>query len=189
MIAALIAFAAAVAAALFIEARILRHTIGVPVTGWLTEHVYIPALRAAAVMAFVVAGYPALYGVPELPPLGEALAARGGFPFLLNLMIIAGLLLPVVPPLWIGPLRIVLLAVVDVGLAFIACIFWRRIVTRTVNFFVVRHGLGLVAFRRGCKDVSIGVLEAPTELPALVFVQLEFHGSILPLECPVTFAS
>lgn len=119
MIAALAAFALAVAAALAIESWMLRTWMDVPVTGWLTHHMYIPMLRAAAVMVFVVAGYPQLFGLSEAPPLGALLSAHGGFSFLLNLLIVAGLLLSVIPPLHRLPALVLpLQAMIGVGIVF-----------------------------------------------------------------------
>lgn len=69
-----------------------------PVTGWLSEHVYLPLARAALILAFIAMAYPVLYGVTGTPPLPALLA--GGehrLSHLINLLFLLSLLLPLLP--------------------------------------------------------------------------------------------
>lgn len=78
----------------------LRHALDHSRTQeWLTEHVYLPALRMPALIGFVLAAYPSLYGLDAGPPLsslldfnwfGRALNILFMLPLLFSLLPIAG---------------------------------------------------------------------------------------------------
>lgn len=66
---------------------------------WLTEHIYLPALRMPALIGFVLAAYPSLYGLDAGPPLstlldfnwfGRALNILFMLPLLFSLLPVAG---------------------------------------------------------------------------------------------------
>lgn len=102
MISAAIAYLVAVAGVLTLEPWLQRLLGGSLVTAWLTEHVYRPGLRAAAVTVLLLAAYPDMFGPVLLPTLTEVLAAgpdRAGMLF--NLMVVLTIVLPLVVPL--GP--------------------------------------------------------------------------------------
>jgi hypothetical protein len=65
---------------------------------WLWEHLYLPLLRAAALVAFVVMAYPTIFGLGDAPGFGVLLAAGDNrFSELLALMFVLTLLLPLLP--------------------------------------------------------------------------------------------
>ena len=70
-----------------------------PLNDWLAEHVYLPALRMPALIGFVLAAYPSLYGLDAGPPLsslldfnwfGRALNILFMLPLLFSLLPVAG---------------------------------------------------------------------------------------------------
>lgn len=66
--------------------------------GWLLERIALPAGRALALVIFILAAYPVLYGVPDAPSLSTLLAGgharlAGAF----NLALLVALALPMVP--------------------------------------------------------------------------------------------
>lgn len=79
MIVAFIAFALATLALIAVEEWLDEHVVPISWPGWLTEHIYMPALRATALVAFLLAGYPAIYATDALPPLGEVLAGQSNW--------------------------------------------------------------------------------------------------------------
>lgn len=94
---ALLLFAAAGLALAWAEQRLHRHAFSALATAWL-EHFLLPLVRAFALMLFLAAAYPALYGLREAPPLTSILfAADGRFDALLSVLFFAGLLLPSLP--------------------------------------------------------------------------------------------
>lgn len=75
---------------------------------WLLDHVYLPALRLPALIGFVLASYPSLYGLESGPPLaalldfdwfGQALNILFLLPLLLSLLPVAGRMPAFVLPL------------------------------------------------------------------------------------------
>lgn len=77
-------------------------------TQWLSEHVYLPALRMPALIGFVLAAYPSLYGLDTGPPLpslldfnwfGRALNILFMLPLLFSLLPVAGRLSALILPL------------------------------------------------------------------------------------------
>lgn len=79
MIIAFIAFALATLLLIPVERWLDEHVVPLSWPGWLLEHVYMPALRAMALVAFLLAGYPAIYGSDALPPLHEVLAGQSNW--------------------------------------------------------------------------------------------------------------
>lgn len=99
MIAASIAYLIAVIAVILAEPLVVRFNEGAAFTRWLTEHVYLPMMRAAAVTVLLLAAYPAMFGLDGLPPLREVLDAGPiRVADLFNLMFILTLVLPLVVP-------------------------------------------------------------------------------------------
>ena len=69
-----------------------------PVVPWLWEHLYLPLLRAGALVVFILVAYPALFGLAEAPAVGALLQGGAGrFSHLLGLVFLLSLLLPAVP--------------------------------------------------------------------------------------------
>lgn len=100
MLTAILVYLAATALVLRAQQALLRVTAPVPATHWLTERVYLPLLRYAAVLALLLAGHPVIYGIEQAPPVSELLAAgHGRLTFLLNLSLGLSLLLPLAPGL------------------------------------------------------------------------------------------
>lgn len=80
--------------------RLLRAVEDVPVTHWLMEHLGRPWLRALAMIIFVAAAYPTLFGLSEAPSLNMLLGSEDGrLSLLLNTAFFASLLLPLLPGL------------------------------------------------------------------------------------------
>jgi hypothetical protein len=96
---AVIAYLLAVAGALALEPRVQRMMAGGSFTRWLSERVYLPGLRAAAVTVLLLAAYPDMFSSVDLPTLSEVLSAgpdRGSQLF--NLMVLLSIVLPLVVP-------------------------------------------------------------------------------------------
>ena len=67
---------------------------------WAWEHVGMPLLRAALMLIFILLAYPALFGLPEAPALGDLLTRDPlRVNYLLNLLFIITLLFPLIPAL------------------------------------------------------------------------------------------
>ncbi len=65
---------------------------------WLTDHLYLPLMRAVVLLVFLFAAYPQLYGLSEAPPLWPLLAGgRHRIDQLLNALLLISLLLPLLP--------------------------------------------------------------------------------------------
>lgn len=67
-----------------------------PLNDWLAEHVYLPALRMPALIGFVLAAYPSLYGLDAGPPL-SALLDFNWFGRALNILFMLPLLFSLLP--------------------------------------------------------------------------------------------
>ena len=77
--------------------RVVR-TASHPVVPWLWEHLYLPLLRAGALVVFILVAYPALFGLAEAPAVRVLLAAAPArFSHLLGVVFLLSLLLPAVP--------------------------------------------------------------------------------------------
>lgn len=65
---------------------------------WLATHLYLPLMRATALLVFIFVAHPELYGLSNAPSLGSLMAA-GHYRFdqLVNLLLIVSLLLPLLP--------------------------------------------------------------------------------------------
>lgn len=75
---------------------------------WLADHIYLPLLRLPALVGFVLASYPALYGLEAAPPLatlldfdwfGRALNLLFVLPLVFSLVPVAGQVTSLVLPL------------------------------------------------------------------------------------------
>lgn len=81
-----------------IEARLLPTTEGVAVVDWITERVYLPLLRYGAVLVFLLAGYPHIFGIDDAPPVQELFTAGSGrLDLLINIGLALSLALPLIP--------------------------------------------------------------------------------------------
>jgi hypothetical protein len=67
---------------------------------WLSEHLYIPLLRAALVLIFVTVAYPALFGLDNAPAIGSLLN-KGHYrlDWWINGVVLVSLALPAIPGL------------------------------------------------------------------------------------------
>lgn len=64
---------------------------------WAWDHVLGPLARAALLVLFILAAYPALYGLADAPPLGTLLGGAQRVGHLLNTVFLLSLLLPALP--------------------------------------------------------------------------------------------
>lgn len=81
-----------------IAAQLTQAVHHVRVTAWIVEHVGVPLARTAALLLFIFAAYPLLYGVSWAPPLTTVLFDNGGhLRYLLNSVFLVTLLLPLLP--------------------------------------------------------------------------------------------
>ncbi len=81
-----------------IEARLLPSTENVAVVGWLTERIYLPLLRYAAVLVLLLLGYPHIFGISDAPSLGQLFASgTGRIDLLMNIGLALSLALPLIP--------------------------------------------------------------------------------------------
>lgn len=98
MLAALIVFVPMTVALLLLELRLQAATEGSELQGWLAAHLYLPLVRAAALLTFIFVAHPQLFGLADAPTLGALLGA-GHYRFdqLVNLFLIVSLLLPLLP--------------------------------------------------------------------------------------------
>ncbi len=98
MIIAGIVFVLVSLALLVVEERLMHVVEGVPVTGWLAEHIYIPMLRVVSVLLFVTLAYPDIFGLDTPSTIGDIfVAGRGRFDDWLNAVLIVSFLLPAIP--------------------------------------------------------------------------------------------
>ena len=82
----------------WLDRWLLEMTRDIPASAWLFEHMLLPALRAFALVVFILLTYPQLYGVASAPPLGEVLASgHGRFMTLVNISFLLSLLIPLLP--------------------------------------------------------------------------------------------
>lgn len=67
---------------------------------WLSEHLYLPMLRAGLVLIFVAAAYPALFGLQDAPTIDSLLSAgRYRLDWWVNGVLLVSLALPTIPGL------------------------------------------------------------------------------------------
>jgi hypothetical protein len=98
MLAAVAAYLVTSLLVLRIEAKALASTENVPVVGWMTERVYLPLLRYAAVLTLLLIGYPEIFGIGNAPPLETLFEAGSGrFDLLINIGLVLCLALPLIP--------------------------------------------------------------------------------------------
>ncbi len=65
---------------------------------WSWDHFFVPLLRAAVLMGFILLAYPVIFGIQEAPPVSELLSGgKGRFGHLLGIVFILSLLLPILP--------------------------------------------------------------------------------------------
>lgn len=70
----------------------------VDATSWLMSHLFIPAARAFALVAFILVAYPVIFGMDSALPAGELLAAgKMRLTHLVNVVFFLSLLLPLIP--------------------------------------------------------------------------------------------
>ena len=82
----------------FLEQGIERACDDNPPALWFFEHLGLPLLRAACIIAFVYLAYPALFGLRDAPALGTLLAAHAGATgTLLGIAFLVALFAPLVP--------------------------------------------------------------------------------------------
>jgi hypothetical protein len=76
-----------------IEAR-----AGHPAIPWVWQRLYLPMLRAGALALFVLLAYPALFGLPDAPPLAALLLGESGrLSRFVGAVFLVSLLVPLVP--------------------------------------------------------------------------------------------
>lgn len=100
MIVAIVIFVLGSIGLLALEDWLIDHPKSTSFGNWIVEHLYLPLLRAALVLAFVALAYPAIYGLSDAPALSGLLT--GGhyrFDSWINAVLVASLLLPLVPGL------------------------------------------------------------------------------------------
>src|SRR5690606_2849457 len=104
----LILAAAAVAGEILVLDRLRAALAHSRAHDWLVEHIYLPALRMPALIGFVLASYPALYGLDAAASLstllgfdwfGRALNLLFALPLVLSLLPVAGRMSALVLPL------------------------------------------------------------------------------------------
>lgn len=82
-----------------IEPWLLQHFAQPRWAAWSVQHVMLPLARSACVLAFILLGYPAIFGLSEAPPLAAVLQTDERWSHLLNLGFAASMLLPLLPTL------------------------------------------------------------------------------------------
>ncbi len=98
MLTAVAAYLVASLIVLRIEARLLPTTENVAVVGWLTERIYLPLLRYAAVLVLLLLGYPYIFAISDAPSLGQLFAGgTGRVDLLMNIGLALSLALPLIP--------------------------------------------------------------------------------------------
>lgn len=100
MIAATLAFLPLTAVLLMLELRLDRAARRSAIQGWLALHLYLPLMRATALLVFVFIAYPELFDLATAPSI-SALLAAGHYRFdqLVNILLVVSLLLPLIPVL------------------------------------------------------------------------------------------
>jgi hypothetical protein len=98
MIRAVLAYVLFAWALLYLGYKLADRVEGIPVTGWLTEHMALPLLRVLSMLVFLAVAYPVVFGLEALPPLSELLF---GVPrrvsTLVNLLFVMSVLLAALP--------------------------------------------------------------------------------------------
>lgn len=98
MLTAIAAYLIASLIVLRIEARLLPKTENVAVVGWMTERIYLPLLRYAAVLALLLFGYPQIFGISDAPTLTQLFADdTRRIDLLMNIGLALSLALPLIP--------------------------------------------------------------------------------------------
>ncbi|HWP94625.1 MAG TPA: hypothetical protein VNL72_02705 [Gammaproteobacteria bacterium] len=98
MLLAALTYGLAIVAVVQIADWLLPRVAHVPLTAWLAEHVYLPMLRAAAMVAFLLVAYPSLFGIASAPALGTLFTGQGErLVQLVELVWLVALLLPLLP--------------------------------------------------------------------------------------------
>ncbi|HEX7047790.1 MAG TPA: hypothetical protein VF275_09510 [Gammaproteobacteria bacterium] len=92
LLAFLVLAAAGIAGETWLTAKFDRSRANI----WLADHIYLPALRMPALIGFVLASYPALYGLESAPALA-ALLDFDWFGHALNMLFILPLLFSLLP--------------------------------------------------------------------------------------------
>jgi hypothetical protein len=159
MLEGLIAFTLLAAAAIAGEILLIDRLRISPVNDWLADHIYLPMLRLPALIGFVLASYPALYGLESAPPLatlldfdwfGRALNLLFILPLLLSLAPVAGQISSLVLPLQGIALTALLFTPLTTALAIDSPSYWpdRSAWLALAVFGVGGHLLGSAVARR-----------------------------------------
>ncbi len=100
MITAVLLFLPLTAVLLIVELRLDDAVRGSAIQSWLALHIYLPLIRASALLVFIFVAHPQLFGLASAPSI-PALLAGGHYRFdqLVNVLLVVSLLLPLVPML------------------------------------------------------------------------------------------
>ncbi len=97
LVLALVCFVGAGVALFWLEER-LHHTARSDLAQVWIESFLLPLCRVFALMLLILLAYPGLFGRPDVPPLGVIVfGVDGRFDHLINVLFLAGLLLPAIP--------------------------------------------------------------------------------------------
>lgn len=98
MLAAIIVFVPLAALLLLAELKLLHAAQVSELQAWMSVHLYLPLIRAAALLLFIFIAHPELYGLRNVSSLGSLLT-NGHYRFdqLVNLSLLVSLLLPLLP--------------------------------------------------------------------------------------------
>ncbi|MCZ6686646.1 MAG: hypothetical protein O7C69_02965 [Gammaproteobacteria bacterium] len=100
MLTAIFLFVLGSAGLLVFEEYLHNHPSLSNLGNWLSEHLYIPTLRAVLVLIFVAAAYPALFGLHDAPVIGTLLSdGHYRLDWWINGVLLVSLALPTVPGL------------------------------------------------------------------------------------------
>lgn len=100
MVTAILLFLPLTAALLILELRLDHAARGSAIQDWLALHLYFPLIRATALLVFIFAAYPDLFGLAAAPSIPDLLT--GGhyrFDQLINILLVISLMLPLIPML------------------------------------------------------------------------------------------
>lgn len=100
---AVIAFLGLLAALIVLEPWVLARLTQPHWAAWSVQHVMLPLARSSCVLAFILLGYPSVFGLASAPPLTPLLLEDARWSQLLNLGFAASMLLPLLPTLERAP--------------------------------------------------------------------------------------
>lgn len=100
MLIAILIFVAGSAGLLLLEDWLIDNPRDSRFANWVTEHLYLPLLRAFLVLVFVSLAYPEIFGVTDAPPLSQLFdPGRASLDSWINGVLAVSLILPAVPGL------------------------------------------------------------------------------------------